>query len=126
MYCGIMRAHTETYRQMMPWCQRMKQLIEENHVDEPPKPDFSRSLPPLVMETMDICNEVTESHDEKFRVSRLHFVAHFLCFITLYCGPARLTSAVQRFDDTSDDEDDAPADEAAEQEGAAAPDDSRE
>ena len=69
MYCGIMRAHTETYRLLVPWCARMKQLIEERGLDEPPHPDFSRSLPPLLMETMDVCcNFSSDSHEEKFRV----------------------------------------------------------
>jgi hypothetical protein len=69
IYCGIMRAHTETYRLLMPWCARMKQLIEEHALDEPPRPDFSRSLPPLLMETMDVCCTFSsDSHEEKFRV----------------------------------------------------------
>jgi hypothetical protein len=66
---------------MNPWCARMKQLIEEHQVDEPPKPDFSRSLPPLLMETLDTC-DVLESHGEKFTV-RLGFQ---LLFSTVACG----------------------------------------
>jgi hypothetical protein len=46
----------------------MKQLIEERGLDQPPKPDFSRSLPPLLMDTMDVCNAVSESLGEKFTV----------------------------------------------------------
>ncbi len=65
-----MRAHTETYRRVVPWCAKMKQLIEERGLDEPPKPDFTRCLPPLLMDTMDIGNDIDEevSASEKFRV----------------------------------------------------------
>ncbi len=56
----------------------MKQLLEEKGVDEPPKPDFSRSLPPLLMETMDISNPV-ESHEEKFMVRLVHRIAMSCC-----------------------------------------------
>jgi hypothetical protein len=108
MYCGIMRAHTEAYRYMQPWCSRMKQMLEEKNVDQPPKPDFTRSLPPLLMDTVDICSPAAEN-DEKFTVK---------CR-TLLCSAgrrwlrrhARVTRsaclshcALQRFDDTSDDE----------------------
>ena len=66
-----MRAHTEIYRCMMPWCARMKQLIEQHGLDEPPKPDFSRALPPLLMETMDVCSPDSESPSVSFRVCTL-------------------------------------------------------
>ena len=91
MYCGIMRAHTETYRLLMPWCGRMKQLIEDRGLDEPPHPDFSRSLPPLLMETMDVCCTFSDSHEEKFRVFAcsilLHdFVNNFVFVDVLLCS----------------------------------------
>lgn len=83
MYCGIMRAHTETYRLLVPWCARMKQLIEERGLDEPPHPDFSRSLPPLLMETMDVCCTFSDSHEEKFRVLPAAFYFMILSIILL-------------------------------------------
>ena len=115
---------------MMPWCARMKQLIEEKGVDEPPKPDFSRSLPPLLMETMDIGNPV-DSNEEKFMVRLLQSVVISCCvcrifYLAFFNSVQRFTSmshsdarVPQRFDDTSEDEDDPPADDVAEKAAAA-------
>jgi hypothetical protein len=65
---------------MQPWCSRMKQLLEENNVDQPPKPDFTRSLPPLLMDTVDICSPAAEN-DEKFTVK----CRTLLCSATASC-----------------------------------------
>ena len=79
---------------MMPWCARMKQLLEEKGVEQPPKPDFSRSLPPLLMETMDICNPAPESHEEKFMVRLFDRMPPFsvLFYWGLFCFGAPLAS----------------------------------
>jgi hypothetical protein len=105
---------------MMPWCAKMKQLIEERNVDEPPKPDFSRSLPPLLMDTMDTCN-VSETHGERFTVWRWFTLLRSAVACGVYIhvfAPSRVAShsrAPQRFDDTSNDESDSPEEAAAAQ-----------
>jgi len=118
IYCTIMKGHVETYRRMVPWCGKMKQLIEEHGVDEPPKPDFTRSLPPFLMDTMDVGvgSQGAESAGERFRVP--HTVLHGCCYrlpsplnfqfmiIMLHRAthPPPPPPLLQRFDDTSDDE----------------------
>ncbi len=73
-----MRAHTEAYRRMTPWCGKMKQLLEQNGLDEPPKPDFARCLPPLLMDTMDVgSGSHDESTSDRFRVPHPPIAPHF-------------------------------------------------